>query len=40
MDQAEPADQDLLWHIGERSKSLDMDCRVGLRACCYHEGEN
>ena len=37
MDQAKPADQDLLRHIGECSQSPDLDCRVGLCARCHHE---
>lgn len=32
LDQAEPADQNFLWHLGERSQGSNLDCRVNLCA--------
>jgi hypothetical protein len=32
MDQTAPADQAVLWHVGERREDADMDCRFGLCA--------
>jgi hypothetical protein len=37
MDQAKPANQDLLRHLGERSQSPNLDCRVDLCARRHHE---
>ncbi len=37
MDQAKSPDKNFLRHIRECRKDSDMDCCVGLRACCNHE---
>lgn len=37
MDQAKPANQDLLRNFGKRSQSPNLDCRFDLRTRCHHE---
>ena len=37
MDQAKPANQDLLWHLRKCSQSPNLDCRISLCARCHYE---